>query len=71
MKNIASICKKINALTPEEFAEARELADAQIGYNHPLKMGTAARQTKLGRYNMTVINALVVIKKIIHDGPEK
>ena len=67
-EKINSICKKILALTEEDFEEVLQIAKQQSEYVHPLKMETAAKQRAFGEYNKSVVHALKEAKRVIESG---
>lgn len=67
---IYKICKDILKITDEEITEVIEIYNGQLNYNHPLKMGVAAKQRKLGKHNKEVMDKLIDLKMAIEKGAD-
>lgn len=62
---IITICKKVNSLTDEDFAEMDRMAECQVNFIHPLKLRTQQEQSRLGHYNQAVLKKLRELREVI------
>lgn len=60
--SIYGICRKILKVTDAEIEELRLMAQEQLIYTHPLKMGTAANQHRLGSHNIAMLDLIVKMR---------
>ena len=70
MADINKVCKQVLKIEDADFDEMTAIASGQAEYVHPLKCATAAKQNKLGRYNLRVLSLLRELRDTINAGPE-
>lgn len=70
VKVIYKISQNVLSITEEEFEELTEMANNQLNYCNALKPSTTQKQRELGKHNLTVINALFELQKILKKGGE-
>jgi hypothetical protein len=68
ISNVSKTCKQILKLTDYDLKCCEEMAQEQIEYTHPLKMGKAQRLYQTGNNNMRIIEALKNLQEIIKSG---
>lgn len=69
---INALCKKVLEITDSQLDAATAEAERQLGYMHPLKMGTAGKVHSAGRHNLAVAQKLRELRDTIRAGaPEQ
>lgn len=69
MEKVNKVCKAILALSDKDLEDALTESKAQADYIHPLKCEKQTRLNALGDYNIIVIRALIVVRKILKNPP--
>jgi hypothetical protein len=65
---IEKVCKAVMKLNEDDFSKMVGVIKQQEEYNHPLKMGTVARQKQISEHNRRVLNKLIELRETILSG---